>query len=464
MKFLLVDDDPRFLTLLETLLGTLGQCDTAVDGNEAINKFHLALEDAAPYDLVCLDIMMPKADGYEVLDQLRQLESEYGIHDATAAKVIMTTALNDAESHQQSFSRGCQGYFAKPIDTREFVKSVKAMLSISSEGSEGPATQTTQTTAKTAPRSEAPRDKQEVKVGHKNRGGDSMRFLIVDDDPVCRTMLVSMFSPFATCDQVFDGQEAIDAFRLALDDESPYDLVCLDIMMPKVNGHEALRVMRKLEKERGIHEADQAKVVMTTALTDAKERLKAFDEGCQSYFSKPLEEAPLLQEIRNLLGNLVPLAEDSDDTTAAFGENPEPIGHQPRFLIVDDDKLCCALLGAILSPYGQCTFAYDGREAIDAVRLSLEDGNPYDLVCLDIMMPGTSGHDALTGIRRLEEKHKIFGSDGVQVIMTTALRDSKHCIQSFKEGCECFVTKPIDQGELMGKIRELGILPDHVNA
>jgi DNA-binding response OmpR family regulator len=42
--------------------------------------------------------------------------------------------------------------------------------------------------------------------------------------------------------------------------------------------------------------------------------------------------------------------------------------------------------------------------------------------------------------------------------MTTALRDSQHCIQSFREGCESYVTKPVDERELLGRMRELGLL------
>jgi two-component system chemotaxis response regulator CheY len=129
-----------------------------------------------------------------------------------------------------------------------------------------------------------------------------------------------------------------------------------------------------------------------------------------------------------------------------------------KFLIVDDDGVCRALLQAILSPYGRCFLAYDGQEAVDAFRLALEDNEPYHLVCLDIMMPNMNGHDALKAIRALEAKHGIVGSDGAKVIMTTALRDSKHCVQSFREGCEGYVTKPVHEGELLQRMRDLGLL------
>lgn len=82
----------------------------------------------------------------------------------------------------------------------------------------------------------------------------------------------------------------------------------------------------------------------------------------------------------------------------------------------------------------------------------------YDLVLIDIEMPGIDGHEVLDTIREMESRRGIHGSDGVKVIMTTALMDSKHCIRAFEEGCESYITKPIDEDELFGRMRELGLL------
>ncbi len=288
-----------------------------------------------------------------------------------------------------------------------------------------------------------------------------MKFLIVDDDPASRELLRVILDRYGDCDQAFDGDEAVDAVRLALEDHRPYDLVFLDIMMPGMDGHKALDGIRQLEKERGIGGSDGTKVIMTTALQDSKHCIRSFREGCESYVTKPIKQEQLLAQVRALVGEL----------REKPGAGPEPSAVSPvalpqttdrprhaRFLVVDDDAVCRALIEAMISAYGRCTFAHDGREAIDAVRLGLEDRRPYDLILLDIMMPGTSGHDALQAIRKLEAERGIHGSDGVKVIMTTALRDAKHCIQSFKEGCECYLTKPIDEEELLGKMRELGVL------
>jgi two-component system chemotaxis response regulator CheY len=126
-----------------------------------------------------------------------------------------------------------------------------------------------------------------------------------------------------------------------------------------------------------------------------------------------------------------------------------------KFLIVDDDALCRALVNDILAPYGHCDYAFDGREAIDAVRFALEDREPYDLICLDIMMPGVCGHEALSEIRKLEAQHGIGGGDLTPVAMVTALSDSKHCIQAFREGCEQYVVKPLTSDKLLEAIRRL---------
>ena len=129
-----------------------------------------------------------------------------------------------------------------------------------------------------------------------------------------------------------------------------------------------------------------------------------------------------------------------------------------KCLIVDDDRLCRVLLKDMLSAHGQCDLAHSGREAIEAVRLALEDGCPYDLITLDIMMPGCHGHEALQAIRQLESQHGICCSDGAKIIMTTALNDSKHCIASFREGCECYLAKPIREDGLLAKMRELELV------
>ncbi len=128
-----------------------------------------------------------------------------------------------------------------------------------------------------------------------------MRILIVEDDYTTRRILNQFLSPYGDCDIVVDGAEAVLAFRLAWEEGRPFDLICLDIMMPHVDGHEALRRIRDMEKAMGVKPSDEVKVIMVTALGDPKTVVKAFYEGgATSYLVKPIDKKILVQEMARL--------------------------------------------------------------------------------------------------------------------------------------------------------------------
>jgi len=126
-------------------------------------------------------------------------------------------------------------------------------------------------------------------------------------------------------------------------------------------------------------------------------------------------------------------------------------------LIVEDDFTSRLLMQAILSPYGECHVAVNGREAIQAFRLASAEGLPYDLVCLDIMMPELDGHAVLKALRAAEEAEGILIGDGAKVIMTTALTDTSNVFNAFREMCEGYLVKPIDKTKLLGQLASLGL-------
>lgn len=125
-----------------------------------------------------------------------------------------------------------------------------------------------------------------------------MKILIVEDDPASRRLMLAYLAPLGPCDQAADGAEALDAFTRALDRDEPYDLVCLDIMMPGMTGHEVLRTIRGTEEERGIF--PPARVIMTTALRDRDNVMAAFSNQCEAYLVKPIDRGQLLEKIRTL--------------------------------------------------------------------------------------------------------------------------------------------------------------------
>lgn len=127
MKILLAEDDFVTRKFMVNFLSKYGECDVTVDGMEAVDAFMMALEDGEPYDLVCLDIMMPVMDGYQSLVGIRNLEKERNVPADKAVKVIMTTALNDEKNVKMAFELGCTVYSGKPIDQDRFEQALKKL-------------------------------------------------------------------------------------------------------------------------------------------------------------------------------------------------------------------------------------------------------------------------------------------------------------------------------------------------
>ncbi len=120
MKILIVDDEFVSRRILHRILSVLGVCDLACDGEEAIEAWRLAVEETHPYDLVILDILMPKLDGMAVLERLREEEASRGVYGNDRVKVVMATACDDSSHVVGSFNAQCDGYLVKPF-TREKV-------------------------------------------------------------------------------------------------------------------------------------------------------------------------------------------------------------------------------------------------------------------------------------------------------------------------------------------------------
>ncbi|MHB8065404.1 MAG: response regulator [Ruminiclostridium sp.] len=127
MKILIAEDDLASRKFLFKFLSQYGECDMTMDGIEAVEAYMIALDLEEPYDLVCLDIMMPKVDGLKALKAIRDIEKQKGIPESKRTKIIMTSALNETEIVFDSFSTGSEAYATKPINTQKFIDVMKRM-------------------------------------------------------------------------------------------------------------------------------------------------------------------------------------------------------------------------------------------------------------------------------------------------------------------------------------------------
>lgn len=127
-----------------------------------------------------------------------------------------------------------------------------------------------------------------------------MLILIAEDEPLSRNMLTAMLADHGVVTTVENGMEAVLAFEQALNDNTPYDLVCLDVLMPEMDGNDALRRMRQAEKEAGIPPEKESLVIMTTAIRDKSIINDTFMRNrAAAYMVKPVRRANLLTVLRD---------------------------------------------------------------------------------------------------------------------------------------------------------------------
>jgi two-component system chemotaxis response regulator CheY len=134
-----------------------------------------------------------------------------------------------------------------------------------------------------------------------------MRTLIVEDDFTSRLLLQSFLSKYGECHLAVNGKEAVAAFRTAQQSGKEYDLICMDIMMPEMDGQTAVKEIRTMEKDgssspesgANLVMKDNTKIIMTTALDDVKNVVESFKSLCDAYLIKPIDTAKLLGHMRD---------------------------------------------------------------------------------------------------------------------------------------------------------------------
>lgn len=131
-----------------------------------------------------------------------------------------------------------------------------------------------------------------------------------------------------------------------------------------------------------------------------------------------------------------------------------------RLLVVEDEFVGRRVLTRLLEPYGRVEVAVDGVEAIEAVKASLEEGEPYALICLDVMMPRLDGHGTLQQIRALEQERGLRLGRGAKIIMVSGLQDKETVLASFRGSGDAFLVKPVDPVKLVETLERLGLKPN----
>lgn len=127
-------------------------------------------------------------------------------------------------------------------------------------------------------------------------------------------------------------------------------------------------------------------------------------------------------------------------------------------LIVEDDFVTRHLEVNLLSAFGECEVAVNGKEALKAFEVKMMSGTPYNLVLLDIMIPEIDGIDVLRRIREFETEQGNVGLGRTRVVIVSNRRDMETISQSFRDQSDAYIIKPVTRKKMENHLRKLGLL------
>ena len=244
----------------------------------------------------------------------------------------------------------------------------------------------------------------------------SAKILIVEDNPLNLKLIRDVLE--------FQGFDVITARSgeegVAMASDASPDLVLMDLQLPGIDGHEALQRIHADPRCRDV----PIVAVTAFAMKDDIERAEA--AGFAGYIAKPISVRALPAQIARFLPWWILMPD------------------QITILAVDDQPQNLRLLEAVLSPRGyRIVTATSGEQAIEMLSEAVPD-----LVLLDIVMPGVDGYEVC---RRIRENP---ATAYLPVVMITASNDQEK-LTSLRAGADDFISKPLNQGELLARVASL---------
>lgn len=258
--------------------------------------------------------------------------------------------------------------------------------------------------------------------------------LVVDDDTCTCEYIRQLFTRCgAHCDTFSSGEEALCAFMSSLDGNSPYTVCLVDWRMPKMDGIETIRRLRKIA-------GNDIPIIVITAYDFTEISEKAAEVGVDMFIAKPLFQSSLFDLLANISGKKLPEKLEKNKNFDFEGVH---------ILLAEDNVMNMEIAGKILESAGiTVDSAWNGKEAVEAFEAS--PPGAYSVILMDVHMPIMDGHTATKAIRSSSHPD----AETIPIIAMTADAFAENVAEAHEAGMDDHISKPIDIGILFDIIKK----------
>ncbi|MBU0991125.1 MAG: response regulator [Proteobacteria bacterium] len=432
-------------------------CDVhETDDPEPITRMMAASgQHGPPFHLMIVDSGILDETWINTLVQLKNSETMPEIH------VIIQKPGGPATAIPHDLTSIANAYITRPVKLKNLQSILLSVLA-----------------GKQAKEKEPSDELQEISQTEQNVTEAKGNILLVEDYPANQIIALTFLAETGCLVELAEnGQQAVEAFK-----NKHYDLIFMDMQMPVMDGYDATKTIRSLEREKPGQTAEKAvPIIAMTANALKGDKEKCLEAGANDYVPKPIRKKQIIATVGKWLQltkakrttdiglqqtpnkektGLVQKPSDTDipeiRSTGETSPFKKPSAH---ILLVEDNKSNQKVaLRHIRSMGFEVDLAENGKEAINAYL-----NNAYDLILMDVQMPVMDGYQATGVIRKLELKQQQNNYDKkparTPIIAATANAiegDRDKCVSA---GMDDYLTKPLKKKDIVEMIEKWVMLP-----
>ncbi len=264
-RMLVADDEEEIcLNIREVMRGTGVDVSYVTDGEAAVDAAVKAHRHKSDFHVILLDWKMPGMDGVETARRIRE-------QVGPDVPILVLTSYDWSDIEEEAREAGINAFMPKPFFTSTFFQTIRPLFA------------------------EAPKPEKEVPAEAEGALKDRL-FLVAEDNELNAEILTEMLAiEGAKCEVAVNGKIAVEMFQKAK--AGYYDMILMDVQMPVMNGYEATRAIRALERE----DAKEIPIVAMTANTFAEDVKNALDAGMDAHLAKPIDMDAVRKTVAALL-------------------------------------------------------------------------------------------------------------------------------------------------------------------